>query len=75
MSGLVGEYVYVAYPDSHGALAGWRDNVAGFDISFVDMGTTPLNSVTTESGGTNGITYRVYRTSLPQTGSVNFTTR
>jgi hypothetical protein len=74
MSGLSAEFVYVAYPDSHGALAGWRDNVAGFDISFVDMGTT-TEVVTTESGGTNGITYRVYRTSLPQTGSVNFTTR
>ena len=74
MSGLSAEFVYIAYPDSHGALTGWRDNVAGFDISFVDMGTT-FESVTTESGGTNGITYRVYRTALPQTGSVNFTTR
>lgn len=73
MSGLVSEFVYIAYPSSHGALVGWRDNVAGFDIAFVDMGLA--TGVTPENATANPIDYRVYRTSLPQTGSVNFTTR
>lgn len=73
MSGLVSEFVYIAYPSSHGALVGWRDNVANFDIDFVDLGLA--TGVTPENGTANPIDYRVYRTDLPQTGSVNFTTR
>lgn len=73
MTGLVNEYVYFAYADSHGALVGLRDNVAGFDISFVDMGT--VAGVATENGAGSTTTFHVYRSALPQTGSINFTTR
>lgn len=73
MTGLVNEYVYFAYANSHGALTGLRDNVAGFDIDFVDMGT--VAAVATENGAGNATTYRVYRSVFPQTGSINFTSR
>jgi hypothetical protein len=73
MTGMVNEYVYFAYADSHGALVGLRDNVAGFDIGFVLVGT--VVSVATENGAGAAVPFRVYRSTFPQTGSINFTTR
>jgi hypothetical protein len=73
MTGLANEYVYVAFADSHGALVGLRDNVAGFDIDFVDMGT--VAAVSTENGAGTTTTFHVYRSLQALTGSINFTTR
>ena len=72
MAGLVNEYVYFAYASSHGALVSLYDNIAAFGITFVDMGTVAV--VTTENGLGTSTTYRVYRSTFPQTGNINFTT-
>jgi hypothetical protein len=73
MSGLVNEYVYFAYDTAHGALVSLFDNTAMFPITFVDMGPT-VDTVTTENGAGVAVNYRVYRSTFPLTGNINFTT-
>lgn len=72
MSGLSNEYVYFAYPTSHGALSTLRDNTAGFNIDFDLIGTAA--AVTTENGAGNTTDYYLYKSRFPQTGDINFTT-